>query len=720
MRCQYCDKRLGITQRLKREQFCCAEHRELQIRIDFERLHTALKEPATVKPKVERPEVELARSEAEQLQAPSDTKREWSVDLPPEMRAKAAQELLPAFEIGRLAEAVGVSPGDNPPQAPFLPEQSARPGPPAAAPLTIQASEPVPATIQFPFSPAPEASLGTSPAIQMTVSPAQPTVDVMPIESQPAWRSVPEGYPPVFVSATATLLLDLKGAKLLPLPVLEPCRGEGPVPPPPADAMESAFQTPALISRQSWRRPVSVFDRPPQAPASYESLAQGRLGRGPALLEPVGILRAQRDLARLVPPATPRNFGALASSPLLAGGPGIPMAPQEPDIAQALRLDAVFDRPGIRTSNVPLSQRVFALAKASKRQTERPSGPLRWEPSLVEVHSTWQLIGVTCHLPQAAAVMWSAPLRLSLAQDATSRCSSMTNLPPAVETVAAMTGTIPLLLSSSPSSTAIPALPFCSGTRPLRPEACRLPAPVTMQQLFLSSAYLHPSLPSPMSLVTWSRLPSHSIPARQPSNLASAAPIALFANQGRPHALRLWSPSRRGHVAPLMPEPNGPLWAPTAPMHASVRLPAIKAIRPNEDGTAPPGLGRFRVQPASMPVRPVATATFGIESITGLVVFGPSLAGTLRPAYIDIAHARWQGQSQLCGVPSPVLPLFSITRHAPTIGVAPGSAGLWRAANPPVQTVSSLQPFGALQRMAWALAAGAPGTGSVAPTQRQS
>jgi hypothetical protein len=721
MVCQYCNKRLGIIQRLKGQSFCSLEHQELHFGLSFERLRDSVTEitPNKIEPRQARHKPDWMIAKEAQSQTTPPPQAEQVLEPQVSQAAEEASPVLeasPTLEIASLVEAVGTSTGVDVPEAPFLHEMPARQDQPAS-PLKSYAEALVSATVQLPVSPTQKVPLRASPSRVLDVLPARPPVEIAPVASQPTFRSVPQvpqGYPPVVVSASATLLLDSKDAKLLPLPMGEPIRGNGPIPPHQTDAIETPVRQPRLLTRQADPLPTSAFERPPQAPAC-DPLWKGRLGRGPALPVLTGVLRPQRDVVRLVPPAGHGKLGPLSSFAFFAEEPEIPVQPKElVAITPAAHFPADISlRPAMFTQNVPWMWSALALAGATNALAVDSTSPLRCEPSLGQVDSEWLPMAVASQLPEAAAVPRPEPIGLSVAQDPVPvACSSAASFPPEVETAPPVDNALPFLLLSRPSSPAAPAMPLWSSTRPLLREPSRLPTPVSELQSALSAANLQPSSPSPMSLVTWSQSLSISIPARNPSNLGGPAPIAMSAHRGRPQTIRPLSPGRRVHrVTPLLPQPSAALWAPEAPMQASLRPPVIKAIRPGSEGTAPPPLAGVRVQPAAMPALPPAEAPFEIEPVAGLAVLGLSPEDGLELASIDVAQNTAKTASELRPEPSPVLPSFSVKRQAPAIRLAPSSHRFWWGAMPPAQTVSRLEPFSDLQRLAWSLTASLPNPG---------
>jgi hypothetical protein len=746
MVCQYCNKRLGLLQRLKGQSFCSAEHQELHFGLSFERLRASVSETTAIKPKPlwppnrpKLPETELDPLQANAEQRLSVTERPQSVADQPQAEVeqpqieplkaqaspeqpqvqpvldppavKAAEGVLPTFELASLVEAVGIATGIDLPEAPFLHELPSRQDQPPA-PLMIYATAPVLANVQLPANASQEPALRATRSLVLDVLPAQPPVELTPVGGPATWIPVPQGYPPVVVSASATLLLDSSSAKLIPLRMGEPCRGEGPVPTPQTLAIEAPVRQPRLPNRQPDYRPTPVFTPPPPVPA-YRPLGEGCPGSGPALPPLGGVLRPQRDVTRLVPPISQVNFGALPSFLFFVAEPTNPLAPKELPVAAVSLLETTitpcFKMP---TEGAPITPFALSLAAAPTPLPLEPATPLRSDPSFSEVRSTWLWIAVASHLPRATTLSASKPMGLNMAADVVPvGYSSVTNYPLPVETAAPVSSPLPLLLMSKPGSLAAPVMPFWSTTRPLSREAYRLPTAVTQQECDQSVAYLHPSLPSPMSLVTWSQSLSISIPACNPSNLGGPAPLAIDAIQGRTPAVRLWSPSGRGHrPTPLLPLPSGVAWTPVAPVPANLRPPAIKPIAPGNQGTAPPSLSGVRVQPASMPMLPPAAAPFEMEPVAGLVVLGLWPEDNLQVACIDMAGGisgtPWEPRFES----HTVLPSLSAERQAPAMGLAPSSHQFWWSAMPPVQTVSAVQPFPALKRLAWSLTASLPET----------
>src|SRR5271155_913871 len=199
MNCQYCNKRLGIIQRLKGLSFCSAEHQELHFGLSFERLRASVAEFTPDKPEPDqspaKPEPaaaeleqsvakpvqaqangELAKAKLEQPQAnpapaqplaKQERPQAEPVAEPKPQAVKAPQEASPALEIASLVEAVGTATGVDLPEAPFLPELPSRQHQ-AAFTLKSYTAEPVFATVgavQLPVNTAQKPLLRASPSL---------------------------------------------------------------------------------------------------------------------------------------------------------------------------------------------------------------------------------------------------------------------------------------------------------------------------------------------------------------------------------------------------------------------------------------------------------------------------------------------------------------------------------------------------------------------------
>ncbi len=695
MVCQYCNKRLGFIQRMKGLSYCCLEHQELHVGLSFERLRESITEytPNQVTP------LWPANPEPAQAEIVED----------PQTR-DAAQDASPTLEITSLIGAIGTNTDSDLPEAPFLPERSASQFRPAF-PLESYAGQAVSPTVQLADSLTAEVPFRTSPSPVLNVSPNQPQVEIAPIASQAAWRPVPQGYPPIMVSASATLLLDPSEAKLIPLQLGEPCRGEAPVPPFETAAIHTPFRHPLMPARQPTFHASTTVTRPPEAPARGPAWVPrvGSWYSAPAL---TGALHSQANVPPLVPLARRESLGSFPNFPSFMAAPNIPMSLREIQIAPVAHLPAaLIPRKSISkaTEKPRPASSPRALGDAPSEFIVESASPLPCEPPFGQVASTWLETAVDDRLPRNPTVPPSAFSGLSPANDAIAlQCSSATNTQPAVEIASAITGVPQFLIPARPLPVAAPIMPLASSTQP--PFA----APVNEQTGSLNPAYLQPSLPSPWSLVTWSQSLTISGPACQTSDLTRLAPIGLSARQGHVDALPPSSPSRRGQrLTPLKPQPNEVVRMPVAPLEASFQTVGNQPISPGQEGTAPPPLTAVRSQPASLPVRPLASSAFRIEHGTGPAASGPSLESledALQLTCVDMAHGASNIASGLRSESGTALPSISIKRYAFSIAMAPCSHMIeWRAM-PPGQPDSQVQPISATQRSAWSITAGLPRT----------
>src|ERR1700678_3426513 len=175
MVCQYCNKRLGILQRLKGQQFCSLEHQELHFGLSFERLRESVTEslPLRAKPRLgSRPAQAEAQQPAASVGEPQSSPELPQAELVIEPPARdLAVEPTPALEIASLVGAVGTANGGDLPEAAFLPEMPARQDQPAFS-LKSYAAEPVSAPVRLPISSVYETLLRASPTLVLDVTPA--------------------------------------------------------------------------------------------------------------------------------------------------------------------------------------------------------------------------------------------------------------------------------------------------------------------------------------------------------------------------------------------------------------------------------------------------------------------------------------------------------------------------------------------------------------------
>ena len=125
MVCQYCNKRLGIIQRLKGQQFCSLEHQELHFGLSFERLRESVTESLPLRSK---PRLGARPEQAEEQQRPASLVEPQSAPeltqaetlLEPPVRDLAV-EPSPTLEIASLVGAVGTANGGDLPEAAKIP-----------------------------------------------------------------------------------------------------------------------------------------------------------------------------------------------------------------------------------------------------------------------------------------------------------------------------------------------------------------------------------------------------------------------------------------------------------------------------------------------------------------------------------------------------------------------------------------------------------------------
>ena len=247
-------------------------------------------------------------------------------------------------------------------------------------------------------------------------------------------------------------------------------------------------------------------------------------------------------------PSSHENYWALSSYPFFAPVLDIPLSPKELLIAPAAHLPAAITP--LRTPRARAGAgdvRRIRVGQGHQPASDGIRRPLcaRTLPPPRPI-STWLRTTVGSLLPQGASCSTVVANRVEhgpVYGSASVFQRSRTSRPPLQ------------LRRQSPApfrfsfvqamSISAPAMPLWSSTRPLWREARRLPVTVSERQSALERGVLAPLSPSPLSLVTWSQSLSISIPACNPSNLGGPAPIGVSAIQGRPQALRPWSPSRR-------------------------------------------------------------------------------------------------------------------------------------------------------------------------------
>ncbi len=640
MRCQYCDKRLGITKRLKGDTFCSLEHQELyfnaQSNVLYDRLAAAAETPIT-----------------------------------------AVQENQGTPEIAALAEAVERTAASELRLEPPVVDQS-------APLLESYAAESKSGTVESHVTSAQEALAQKSWVLVVDVSPVEPAVEITPSAGETTWPSVPPGYPPIAVSSSSTLLLDPSGADFIPTLKGTPYPGEAPVWLFQTHAIETPPRPPVLPSGQPEARLNSEGSTlPAQAPQSTP-LEVGwvpRLGSGYALTPLETLLASQGRMLCLDPIGERKTTGSRANSSLFgarffAVAPGIAMPPAELPAAPVAHLPAsLIPRLAPHYKRAQPAGDALVLPAAYKQLVSDSATPLRCDPPLAEIASPWQQTVITSQIPSVPFSLAPASMGLDVAAGTLPlECSIATTRPSTVPTSAAATSASSFLLLSNPLEISAPAMPVSSTAQLFPGEPCQPSDPLIEQQFAPSRAYLQPSTPSPSSLVTWSQSLSISNPACDPSGLSKPAQIALSARQGSMEALAPSSPSRRGQrLTPLKPPPNEVVWKPLGPIEANLRPPTIAPMSPGSEGTDPPTLVAVRIQPASMPVRPGAASTFRTQRAIGLAASGPFCEDALKLRFVDMAHGISKAASGLLSETDAALPSPSTAHRAFSLAMAPSS-----------------------------------------------
>jgi len=743
MRCKYCNERLGITKVLFGQSFCSEEHQQLynhgEASESVERLRASFADPLPKKPLTPKPSAPEQAPAAETAQTGEKTETTEQVqevaEKAQEVAEKAEPEAAPSIQIASLADALENSRGSELPRGPFSSEPGSSSDEPRAPGAITDAEEPMFAAVRSPEVHKYEsAEIETAPAIPSVSrlappapaapSPAAPSpADVLSVLGQASWLSVPEGYPPVVVSDSATLVLDSSPAQFITIPIGEPCPGDGPAFPQASGAIEPPSRYPALPSWET--RPSqadgSSFIAPPPQSSARDLSGKPVPGKGPGELSLAGPLIPEGSvpegiLVRLGPLPMARNWQALPGFQSVAAKPRVGAPPMELYVAPAPLPAAIVPR-RILYAGEPATPRVLALATAPS-----PLAPARdvilpsrsdvfpSQPNIGESSFAWLTTEVASRLPEISGTRPQAPTGLPVASDCLPLMrSKATNYPATrVEPVAEAALTPAVRLLPSTRLRVMPAMPRSTRTRPLFDEARRLPAS-TPQRQWAANAYLHPSLPSPWSLVTWSRSISVSIPARVPSNLETHAPLALTPIVGRVQSLRPLSASRRQHrLIPLMPEAGGPAWSHRSPSQALLLEPTIEPVRPGSQGTGPLHISKVRVQPASMPALPLAQSHFQPVSWIGLTPSGLVPGAALRLASRNLGHSGPDTYWELITESGVLLPEFSAGPRPPRIGPAPGRAKVSLDPIPPQPIIGAVDTFSSLQRLVWSLSTQLP------------
>ena len=402
-------------------------------------------------------------------------------------------------------------------------------------------------------------------------------------------------------------------------------------------------------------------------------------------------------------PAT--ELHGIADTPLSESQPGI--GPEWPALAAALSTPILvvavpLRREASKKEDAQTNPRTLALATLR----EVRSASIDVVPRVGDTGS-WVRFLVPCpELPRIGLAhatsiglkrdMLVAPVGLEIAASA----------PPTPKIETSIAGTLPYLLLRQTLSVVEPAMRLSAVTILLDRQPQRPAESFREQQVACSVGHLQPSRPSPFSLVTWSRSLSISIPDSRATNLAKPATIAMAASEGYAQALRWWTPSRRGYrINPSLPQITATIPAPFAPMHASIRLPSPKPIRPGREGTEPPRLVAVRVQPAAMPVRqqrsplPASIPGIGLSLCPGIAL-GLGCVDAGNPA----SSWTWELRTGI----DTVLPGLETIKSTPAISWAPYGEQGWQRPILPATSHSSVHPFPHLKRLSRSVTASIP------------
>jgi len=744
MRCQYCNKRLGIVDILRGREYCSPEHRQLHLNASltaYERLSASFTDPAPKKPIVwpsdaladagKSPEIPAAQlkakpeaeqtSEAVEAQPTVISGQESAAESQISNLAEAVSEVPAAtpaaestvgqeapLEIASLADALESTRGSVLP-APFLPEMASPQAPPELE-LEGYTAELLSAMVPR-LASAVESAVLRSP---------RPTIDFLFTEPAPVtksgggeatWLNVPENYPPVVVTPLATLVLDPKGTDLIPAPIKLPHSGPPPDPILPAGISEPLLQLPVLPEAQPQRGEAepSALLAGLALIAAHDSAWTARQGPGyPAepLLDP---LPPERHLSLITPPFAWGGYRSLPGSAAFIFEIHVPMPGAEgppapvPNLPTALvpRIPQIdVGAPGGTARHLPSAGALGSMTMdaAAQMGAELPlSEPLAAGPRSA-------VRGEPVRIPAAALSMRTefkaaaVPLTLEYAAisgtvQALQISATFISAPPA-----------PLLL---PRFSSIPALrlPWCSGIEHITLRAPDLASLSGATRPALSAAYLHPSLPSPLSLVTWSQSISVTIQTCEPSYLSRTAPVAWSARPMLVPGLRPSAPGRGQRLSPLLPLPGSVAETPIAPTPGSQWPFVVYPIRPSADGTAAPDVIANRLLAASLPALPAAFSAAGAGPQTGPANSGPMREDAYGLLSQDMAPVSWAALGELGSECGAVLPAWRARRYTPAMIVAPANLAVTSGVCPPVETGATIQPFGVVPRLAWSLIA---------------
>ena len=702
MRCKHCNKRLSVARMLTGDfSFCCAEHQELfanseatealeRLRSSFENL--APKKPLPRKNPAGGGEPVLAEGRAG---SPAEG---WEYPV-------EEQSASPTEDAGEST--IAETTGEGPPESTLIRAHLTPRDLVDESLLTSDAAEPIPGAVPPPIGPAVSDATRQPLDLAPDLSPAlalperAPAANV-PVPSQAMWAVVPSGYPPVILSTSAKFVLDLHVREPKPLAVSQadtrlavPC-SQLEVP-----KISSLEPRPPILPRADERS----ISQPGLVPATelHVDALDSQLGFQAELPTLTGSLAPKAGFTGIVPtPQCESRWSLLSLQPLsplqntpfapkqLASTPAIPIL-----VEMAPRCEVSKDEVG-RMSDRTLGQATFSDVGTTSLDIQPGPGHAGSWVRFADTGLELPRRGLT---PASTSIgltrdMSTAPIDLEIA----------TSCPPALEIESSIAGTLPYLLAPQTLSVLAPTMHLSAVTLPLGRKAQTLPGSVSERHAALSVAHLQSSRPNPLSLITWWRALSLSIPVSKASNLGKPAAIGTVASEGHTQALRCWPPSRRGHrISPSLPQARPTTQAPSAPMQASIRLPVPKPIRPGIEGTAPPRLAAVRVQPAAMPVQPQRSALPatrpGIDlSLCSSVAFGLASVDVPGP------HSSWTSVLRT-GIGT-VLPGLEAVQSTPAISWAPYGQQDSQKPVLPATSYSSVLTFPPLRRLSRTITTG--------------
>jgi hypothetical protein len=706
---------LAVANLLKGElSFCCSEHRELFHKSTateaLERLRSSFEELAPKKPL---PRKQTA-AEAEAAEGWTHSRAEgWEEPLAAGQQPASPTEAAEERAVEELSDQDLPDqdlPDPDPPESSFI-QVRLVPHDPGDPLLTSDGAEPIPAVAPHPMSPAlpppvPESlqrSLEVVSDIQPALAPADTALETdVPVQGAAIWADVPNGYPPVIMSTSAKLVLDLHPPEVMPLSTsLAGAELAGPgldLEPPAIASLEPKLPTGLQVDDQVVLEQGTDYALKLHA-AHYPCSLDAEPGSSPEPPALAGAEAGSSGFSGIVSSLSTEDRRLLLGLQSLRLLESRPISPKRSTVrfSTAIRLAVLprrkaTPRKAVQASPPQLSPAAFCPVSSTGIDAELPRPHVF--PSMHFVAANAELPRVVLVLPSTSTGLKrctvAAPIVLGIA--ATS--------PPAPDIEAQLTSTLPYLLISSAPCLSPAALHLSEVTRSLEQHV----QPGNERRPGWDAARLLPSRPSPLSLISWSGPLSISIPVSRVTNLGKYAAIGITVSEGFAEGLR--SPSARGYrVGPSIPEPQAARFAPDAPTPASISVPAIEPVRPGREGTEPPRLVEVRIQPAAMPVQqqrsgfPVNPAPTGLSLCSDVA---------LELASVDAPSPRSAWVEELRTAVGTVLPGLERINATTAIRWAPYGEQVWKDAVLPATWHSPIPLFPPLRRLSRAVATALP------------